>query len=338
VAVRIFRPKNVRLAALGRFLPARVVTNQELAGLKAALTEDEMKQLSGITERRWADPADSTSDLAARACREAMQRAKVTEVDRLVLATVSPDHVSPSTACAVQKLLELPPVPSFDVVAACSGFLFALDVAARAVETGDRAVLACAAEVRSRFLDLSDRSTCALFGDGAAAAVLTPGRGLLGIGLLSEGSGLKSVYVPAGGAREPASLETVKERRHFIRMADGPAVYFQAVEGMRSVAEELLTDFGLTFADVDLVVPHQANRRLVDRLGRMCGIPQEKVMSNIERLGNTAGASVALALEEALRTGRVKPGGRVLLITAGAGYTAGSALLEVDEALLAASA
>jgi len=335
--MNIYRPKNVRLAALGRYVPQRVVTNAELERLGAALSAAEMQQLSGITERRWAAAEQSTSDLAAAACREAMQRAGVKGVDRLVLATVSPDHVSPSTACAVQKLLELPPVPSFDVVAACSGFLFALDTAARAVETGDRAVLAAAAEVRSRFLDLKDRSTCALFGDGAAAAVVAPGRGLLGIGLLSEGSGLESVYVPAGGAREPATAETVANRRHFIHMKDGPAVYFQAVEGMRSVAEELVQAFGLTLGDVDLVVPHQANRRLVDRLGRLCGIPQEKVMTNIERLGNTAGASVALALEEALRTKRVKPGAKVLLVTAGAGYTAGAALLEVDEALLAAT-
>lgn len=335
--MKIYRPRAVRLAALGRYLPDRIVTNAELVASKAALSEDEMKQLSGITERRWADPADATSDLAARACREALLRAGLGTVDRLVLATVSPDHVSPSTACAVQKLLELPPVPAFDVVAACSGFLFALDAAARAIDTGDQAVLAAAAEIRSRFLDLADRSTCALFGDGAAAAVLVAGpSNLLGIGLLSEGSGVKSVYVPAGGTREPATAETVAKRRHCIRMQDGPAVYFQAVEGMRSVAEELLAAFGLGFDGVDLVVPHQANRRLVDRLGRLCGIPQEKVMSNIEKLGNTAGASVALALEEALRTGRVKAGGKVLLVTAGAGYTAGAALLQVDEALLSA--
>lgn len=333
--MKIFRPQRARLVSLGRYIPERVVTNADLAKLGAAMTEAEMQQLSGIVERRWAAPEDATSDLAARACREAMQRAGTKDIDRLILATVSPDHISPSTACAVQKLLELPPIPSFDVVAACSGFLFALDAAARAIDTGDRAVLAVAAEVRSRFLDLQDRSTCALFGDGAAAAVLVQGEpNLLGIGLLSEGSGLKSVYVPAGGSREPATAETVAQRRHSIRMQDGPAVYFQAVEGMQSVAEELLKAFGLAFKDVDLVVPHQANRRLVDRLGRLCGIPQEKVMTNIERLGNTAGASVGLALEEALRTKRVKPGAKVLLVTAGAGYTAGAALLQVDEALL----
>ena len=328
--MKIYRPKHARLTAMGRCLPSRVVTNADLAALGAAMSAEEMQQLSGIAERRWADPNDATSDLAARACREALTRAGVTEVDRLILATVSPDHVSPSTACAVQKLLELPPIPSFDVVAACSGFLFALDAAARAVDTGDRAVLAVAAEVRSRFLDLSDRSTCALFGDGAAAALITHGEpNILGIGLLSEGSGLKSVYVPAGGTREPATAETVAQRRHFIRMQDGPAVYFQAVEGMQSVAEELVRDFGMKLGDVDLVVPHQANRRLVDRLGRLCGIPQEKVMTNIEKLGNTAGASVALALEEAIRTQRAKPGAKLLLVTAGAGYTAGAALLQL---------
>lgn len=326
--MKLYRPRHARLTALGRYLPERVVTNADLVKAGAPLSEAEMQQLAGITERRWADAKDATSDLAARACREALQGR--TDVDRLILATVSPDHPSPSTACAVQKLLGLPPIPSFDVVAACSGFLFALDAAARAVDTGDQAVLAVTAEIRSRFLDLQDRATCALFGDGAAAALVTHGEpNILGIGLVSDGSGLTSVYVPAGGTREPASESTVAQRRHFIRMQDGPAVYFQAVDGMRSVAEELLTGLGLKFSDVDLVVPHQANRRLVERLGRMCGIAQEKVVSNIEKLGNTAGASVALALEEAMRTGRAKPGDKVLLVTAGAGYTAGAALLRL---------
>lgn len=339
--MKIYRPRTpVRLAALGRYLPERVVTNADVVAAGAPLTADEMTQLAGIVERRWAAPNEATSDLAVRACTAALAHAGLgaKDIDRLILATVSPDHPSPATACTVQHQLGLGPVPAYDVVAACSGFLFALDAAARAIDTGDRAVLAVAAEVRSRFLDVTDRGTCALFGDGACAAVVTASEqpGLLGIGLLSEGSGFQSVYVPAGGSREPASTETVAARRHSIRMTDGPAVYFQAVEGMRSVGENLLTGLGLTWADVDLVVPHQANRRLVDRLGRVCGIPQQKVMSNIERLGNTAGASVALALEQALRERRVQAGARVLLITAGAGYTAGAALLQVDDALLSA--
>ena len=331
--------RGVRLRAVGSYLPARVVTNADLAALGAPLSPEEIEKLAGIRERRWAAVDEATSDLAAHACRAAMARAAVgpADVSRLVVATVSPDHASPSAACFVQRALALGHAPAFDVTASCSGFLYALDVAARAVLTGEDHVLACAADVRSRFLDLSDRATCALCGDGAGAAVVSScqrGQGLLAIGLLADGSGVHSVYVPAGGSRRPASHATVDAREHAIRMAEGPQVYLAAVEGMAETGEKLLASLGMSWKDVDLVVPHQPNRRILDRLARIVRLPPEKLFVNVERIGNVSGATCAIALDEALASGRVAAGMRVLLLAAGAGYTAGAALFVADEDLI----
>ncbi|MBS2023278.1 MAG: ketoacyl-ACP synthase III, partial [Deltaproteobacteria bacterium] len=234
MSLRVFEPakfgRGVRLSSVASYLPARVVTNADLVALGAPLTDDEMVKLSGIRERRWAAPDEATSDLAVLACKRTLVSAQLRadQIDRLILGTVSPDHASPSAACFAQHALGLENAPAFDLTASCSGFVYALDVAARAVCTGDAHVLACAADVRSRFLDLRDRATCALFGDGAGAAVVSacpPGEGVLAIGLLADGSGARSVYVPAGGSREPASSDTVAQRRHSIRMEEGPQVY-----------------------------------------------------------------------------------------------------------------
>jgi 3-oxoacyl-[acyl-carrier-protein] synthase III len=337
--MKVYRPRGVRLAGTGAYLPARRVANADLVAAGAPLSDEEIVRLSGIRERRWVAADEATSDLAAAAARAALARAGLAAdaVDRLIVATVSPDHPSPAAACLAHRLLGLRPVPAYDVTAACSGFLFALDAAARAVVTGGETVLAVAADVRSRFLDPADRATCALFGDGAGAAVVAPGpddgTGLVAIALYADGAGARSVYVPAGGSREPASVETVAARRHAIRMEDGAQVYFAAVEGMAALATALLDELGLPLAAVDLVVPHQANRRIVDRVGRVLGVPAERLVVNVERTGNISGATVPVALDEALRARRVGAGGRVLLLAAGAGHTAGAALLVVDERL-----
>jgi 3-oxoacyl-[acyl-carrier-protein] synthase-3 len=225
-----------------------------------------------------------------------------------------------------------------DLSASCSGFLYALDAAARAVVTGDDCVLAVAADIRSRYLDVTDRATCALFADGAGAAVLTAGpvdTGLVAIGLMAEGSGAHSIHVPAGGSREPATAESVAARRHTIRMADGPQIYLSAVEGMLLCAESLLDACGLTFGDIDLMVPHQANHHILKRVAWKAKFPLDKVYINIDRVGNISGATTAVGLDEALASGRIGAGSKVLLVAAGAGYTGGAALLVVDEALAA---
>jgi 3-oxoacyl-[acyl-carrier-protein] synthase-3 len=331
--------RGVRVRAVASHLPSRVVTNEALVAMGAPLSDEEIVRLSGIRERRWVGPDEATSDLALAACKKAIARAgEPSGVDRLVVATVSPDYASPSCACIVQHGLGLGQAPAFDVTASCSGFLYALDAAARAIATGDRQVLAVAADVRSRYLNVADRATCALFGDGAGAALLAEGpvgEGLVAIGIAADGSGAKSVFVPAGGSREPATSETVAAKRHTIHMEAGPQVYLQAVDGMITVAEDLLRALGLGFADVDLIVPHQANRRILDRLAKLARLPEEKVYVCIESIGNVSGATCAIALDHALAAGRAKAGDRVLLVAAGAGYTAGAALLVVDEALAA---
>ncbi len=336
------QPRGVRLRSVASYLPARVVTNDDLAAMGAALTPEEIVRLSGIMERHWVAADEATSDLAIRACQLAMARADLApaDVSRLIVATVSPDHASPSAACFVQRALALGHAPAFDVTASCSGFLYALDCAVRSVLTGDDHVIACAADVRSRFLDMSDRATCALFGDGAGAAVVSscpPGEGLLGIGLLADGTGVHSVYVPAGGSRRPATRATVDAHEHTIRMGEGPQVYLAAVEGMAETSERLLGALGLSWADVDLVVPHQPNRRILERLTRILRIPADKMFIDVERIGNVSGATCAIALDEALRTRPLQEGARVMLLAAGAGYTAGAALLRIDADLLARS-
>jgi 3-oxoacyl-[acyl-carrier-protein] synthase-3 len=324
------------------YLPARVVTNADLAAMGAALSPTEIVSLSGIHERRWAADDEATSDLAAHACRLALSRADLApgDVERLVLATVSPDHASPSAACFVHRALALGHAPAFDLTASCSGFVYALDCAVRAVLTGENHVLACAADVRSRFLDLSDRATCALFGDGAGAAVVSaaaPGEGILGIGLLADGTGVHAVFVPAGGSRKPASRDTVEAREHAIRMSEGPQVYLAAVEGMAETSETLLRELGLSWADIDLLVPHQPNRRILDRLTRILRLPSEKMFINVEQIGNVSGATCAIALDEALRMRALPEGARIMLLAAGAGYTAGAAVIRVDAELIARS-
>ncbi|MCB9538695.1 MAG: ketoacyl-ACP synthase III [Myxococcales bacterium] len=343
--MRVLRPaalgRPVRLAGVGAYLPERVVTNADLVAAGAPLDADEMVRLSGIRERRFVAPDQATSDLAAEAGRRALAAAGVSPdaVDRLLVGTVSPDHPSPGAACRVQTLLGLGTVPSMDLTAACSSFLYALDAAARAVMTGDEAVLAVAADVRSRFVDPTDRATCALFGDGAGAAVVTPHEdaesGLLAIGLLADGKGYDAVKMPAGGSRRPIDGDALAERAQYVEMHSGPQVYLAAVEGMLGTAKTLLEAVDLTFDDIAYVVPHQPNKRILDRMGRLAGIPDEKVVKVIETVGNISGATVPVALDHVLRSGAVRAGDRLLLLAAGAGYTAGAALLRVDEALLA---
>ena len=327
--MKVFFPRGVRVLGTGSYLPDRVITNADLVALGAPLSDEEIVRLSGIRERRWAAEGEATSDLAAAAARAALARAGVAPgaVERLIVATVSPDHPSPSAACFAHAALGLGNLaPALDVTASCSGFLYALDLGARAVATGEENVLCVAADVRSRFLDLGDRSTCALFGDGAGAALLGrgPGAEVAAIVLFADGTGARSVHVPAGGSREPRAADA---RRHTIHMAEGPQVYLNAVEGMIAAAETLLGAAGVRLEDVDLVIPHQANLRIIDRVARLLRIPSEKMFVNVDRVGNISGATVAVALDEALRAGRR---GKILLVSAGAGYTAGAALLVVS--------
>jgi 3-oxoacyl-[acyl-carrier-protein] synthase-3 len=336
---RFFVPERpIRIMSTGAYLPPRVVTNADLVSMGATVSADEMERMCGVRERRYVESDQATSDLAIAACERALGGRDRSAIDRLVLATVSPDHMTPAAACTVQHALSLGHTPAHDLTASCAGFIYALDLAARCVATGDRQALACAADVRSRFVNLHDRSTVALFGDGATAALVGTGSpNFLGTALLAEGSGARAVYVPAGGSRLPATAETVRERAHTIVMADGPQVYLTAVDGMIAIGEALLERLGLSLSDIAMVVPHQPNRRILERMARLMRFPLERMWINVERTGNVSGASCGIALDEALRSGKLAPDSLVLMIAGGAGYTAGAAVLRVDRELLEAA-
>jgi len=332
--------RGVRIAATGSYLPSRVVSNDDLVAAGGPLSADEIEKGLGIRARRRAAPEEATSDLAAHACKGALARADVDAdaVQRLVLATVSSDHPSPSTACFVHHLLALKDAPAFDITATCAGFIYGLDHATRAVLTGEENVLVAAADIRSRYVDPKDRASFAVFGDGAGAALLTSApvnTGILGIGLFADGSGRESVIVRAGGSRKPASAETLAAGEHFVRMADGPQVYLAMIEGMILTSERILAGMKMSMDEIAMIVPHQANGRVLARLARLLRVSEDRIFSNVTNYGNMSGASTAVAFHEALQSGRLVPGDNVLLVAGGAGYTAGAAVVKIDEALLA---
>ncbi|HVJ95054.1 MAG TPA: ketoacyl-ACP synthase III [Labilithrix sp.] len=319
---------DVRIEATSHYLPPRKLTTDELfegAGVDVA----SLLRLTGIHHRHFASADQATSDLAILAARPLLTRGPV---DRLIVATVSPDYPSPATAPLVELGLGLGGPPAFDISATCSGYVFALDMAARAVLTGDERVMCVAAELRSRVLTDATPGVRCLFGDGASACLVAKGRGplrLIATMLGTDGSGHSAVRVEAGGTRHPTSLETVEKKLHTLRVEDGPTVFFTAVDGFVEIASAFLKAVDVKPADIDLVVPHQANARILDRVARQLDIPLDRFVVIVGDTGNVGGASVGIALDHALTSRRIAPGQRVMLLTAGAGYTMAAALLEV---------
>jgi 3-oxoacyl-[acyl-carrier-protein] synthase-3 len=317
-----------RVIGCGSGLPERRVTNHDLA--ETLNTSDEwIVQRSGIRERRIAADEEKTSDLAISAARMALARAEKTgaDVELLIVATTTPDMTMPSTAVRVQAALGMNGGAAFDVQAACSGFVYALSIADNMIRTGQiSTALVIGAETTSRIVDWTDRSTCVLFGDGAGAVVLqaeaddgiAPPRGLLSTHLHSDGQHQHKIRTDGG----PSSTQTVGKVH-----LEGREAFLHAVINLTAVADEALTANGLTRSDVDWLIPHQANRRIVETVGQQLHIPVEKVVLTIDHHANTFAASIPLALEEAVSDGRVKQGDLVLLVAMGAGFTWGSALL-----------
>jgi len=288
---------------------------------------------TGIRERRIAEPSVATSDLAVAAARIALERRGIdaSEVDAVLVCTVTPDMLFPSTACLVQDQLGARRAWGFDLVAACSGFLYGVTVAAHFIGMGThRYVLVIGSDTMSRIVDYTDRSTCILFGDGAGAFLIEPaaeGENLGYIGHHNEidGSGAPYLRMPAGGSRLPASVETVAERLHYVKQ-DGAQVFKFAVRKMQELCEGLLAKHGLHASDVDLLVPHQANKRIISATAERLGLPPEKVVMNLDKYGNTTAGTIPLATEDAVCQGRLKKGDLVLFAAVGAGYTAGVSL------------
>lgn len=321
---------RARIAGTGSYAPERVLTNADLERMVA--TSDEwITERTGIRERRLAAPGEAASDLGFRAAERALQAAGVEpgELDLILVATCTGDHPLPSTACLIQHRLGATRAAACDLGAACCGFVYALSVAEAYVKTGMRRVLVVGTEVMSAITDWTDRSTCVLFGDGAGAVVVSPSeddRGILSTHLHADGSLWDLICVPGGGSRLPVDEKVLAERQQFVKMK-GNETFKVAVKTLEETAREALAAHGLSVADLDLYVPHQANVRIIKAVAARLGLPPEKVALNMDRYGNTSAASIPLALDEAVRSGRVRDGSLVLLGAFGSGLTWASAVI-----------
>lgn len=324
----------VELVATGRYLPDNVVTNDDLA--ERLDTSDEwIRTRTGIAERRIAPDGMHASDMGARAARKAMAKAGIEpgEVDIVILSTATPDRWLPSTACDVQALLGCKNAVAFDIMAACTGFLYAMSMGEGYLAAGRGEIaLIISTEKMSSIVDWDDRTTAVLFGDGAGAAVLKPsngsGRGILSSHLRSDGSLAELLYRPGGGSVDPVSQSMLDEGRHLMRM-QGREIFKNAVRSMAEACDLALQHAGMTADDVDLLVPHQANIRIIEATAKYAGIPMDRVFVNVHRYGNMSSATVPVALDEAQEQGLIGPGSNVLTVAFGAGLTWGAMALRM---------
>lgn len=316
----------------GSAVPEKVLTNADLE--KLVDTSDEwITSRTGIKERRIVSSHESTSTMAIASARQALERAGVSpwQVDLVICCTATPDFLFPSTACLIQHEIGAENAGAFDLEAACSGFIYGISVGSQFIKTGDyKTVLVVAAEALSRFIDWTDRATCVLFGDGAGAVVLEASEsrnGLLSFVLGAHGVGEDLIKLPAGGARKPATPETLEGAEHFIKM-NGQEVYRFAVRIMGDSAVEALEKAGLKNEDISLFIPHQANLRIISSIADRLGLDPEKIFINIDKYGNTSAASIPIALCEAVEAGRVKPGDNILFVAFGAGLTSAASIVK----------
>jgi 3-oxoacyl-[acyl-carrier-protein] synthase-3 len=321
-------PVSAVVAGTGSHVPVRVLTNADLE--KMVDTSDQwITERTGMKERHIAAEGEAASDIALIACQKAFADADVKpgELDLIIVGTVTGDMAFPSTACILQQRLGAPNAAAFDVSAGCTGFIYALSIARQFIAAGAcRTVLVVGVEVLSKVTDWTDRSTCVLFGDGAGAAVLkadtAPDKGILATYMAADGGGGGHLYMPAGGSRLPASVETVRQRLHTLKM-DGNATFKVAVRSMADAVRHLLLQTGLTPDDIKLLIPHQANLRIIDATARLLKFPSGRVFVNIAKYGNTSSATTIIALDEARKQGLVQPGDVVMLVAFGAGLTWG---------------
>ena len=323
---------KAKITALGCYTPPGLLTNQDLEKLVATNNEWILER-TGIRQRHLAAKDMATSDMAVEAAKCALLQRGVdpTEVNAIIVCTVTPDFMFPSTACLVQNRLGARGAWGFDLIAACSGFVYGTTVGAHLVAAGThKKVLVIGADTMSRIIDYTDRATCVLFGDGAGAVLIEPAEESEGLGFVDfmgeiDGSGGDALKMPAGGSRLPASHETVDQRLHFVHQ-DGSQVFKYAVRKMYETSRDVLARNGLTVDDVALMIPHQANKRIISAAGDKLGIAPEKVLVNIDHYGNTTAATIPLAARDAIEQGRLKKGDLLLLAAVGAGYTVGASL------------
>ncbi len=324
--------KKTGILGVGKYLPENVLTNADLERM-VDTTDEWITTRTGIKERRIAAENEATSDMAVKAAKDALKRANLEpkDIDLIIVATITPDMFFPSTACLVQHKLGARHVPAFDIAVACSGYVYGLTIADKFIKDGAcRYALVIAAEKLSAVTDWEDRSTCVLFGDGAGAAVLGPVNkgGILGASLGADGSKGDLLQLPAGGSRMPASIKTVENKLHTIKM-EGNVLFKHAVKIMADAALSVTEPLGLKGDDIDIIIPHQANVRILNALAKKMGVdPEKKVYLNIKKYGNMSAASSAVALTEAVEEGRIKKGDTILMDAFGGGLTWGALLIE----------
>jgi len=322
------------ITGTGRYLPEKILTNHDFE--KFLDTSDEwITTRTGIKTRHIADDNQATADLAYYAADKAIKDAGIdkSEIDLIIVSTFTPHMPLPSTACFVQEKLGIEGCGTFDISAACSGFVYGMSIARQFIVGGVyKNILLIGAETMSRFTDYKDRGSCILFGDGAGAIVISAkeqtDRGIFYTKLAADGSGWPLLYIPGGGSQRPASRETVENREHYIKLK-GREIYKFAVQKMQSLIEDAMKQNNLTVDDIDMIVPHQVNKRITDSACGHLGFPTEKVFLNISQVGNTSAASIPIALDQAKEEGKVKQGDTILMVAFGAGLTWASALIKM---------
>jgi len=320
------------ITGIGSYVPERVLTNADLE--KIVKTTDEwIITRTGIKERRMAAEGEHTSTMAVKAAHRALEQAGLAaaDLDLIVVATISPDMPFPATACLVQRELGATKAAAFDLEAACSGFIYAIEIGRAFIASGVyENILVIGAEKLSSIIDWEDRNTCVLFGDGAGAAVLQRregARGVLATRLGSDGTKADILAMPGGGSRRPATVDSVNERIHFLKM-EGKEVFKAAVNAMTGAARDVLERSGVGIEGIKCIIPHQANQRIISAIGERLGAREDQVFINLQKYGNTSAASVVVALDEALQTGKIQRGDKILIVAFGAGLTWGATVLE----------
>jgi 3-oxoacyl-[acyl-carrier-protein] synthase-3 len=328
----VSQPVRAKISALGTYVPPRVLSNADLERM-VETSNDWILERTGIRERHLVDKGVATSDLAVEAGRKALAKRGIaaTELEAILVATVTPDMFFPSTACLVQHKLGAKGAWGFDLSAACSAFLYALQTGAQYISTGmHRKVMVIGSDVMSSIIDYTDRATCVIFGDGAGAVILEPAEED-GVGLIDyvhevDGSGANSLYMPGGGSLNPSTRETIEKKMHYVHQ-DGQAVFKFAVRKQTELCEKLLKRNNLKGSDIDAFIPHQANRRIITATADRLGLRPESIIINIDRYGNTTAGTIPLAMETAIEEGKLKKGSLVMLASVGAGFTVGATLL-----------
>ncbi|MBT3179358.1 MAG: ketoacyl-ACP synthase III [Candidatus Marinimicrobia bacterium] len=325
---------NSRITTTAHYVPERVMTNFDLE--KMVDTSDEwIRTRTGISQRHIVSENEATSDLSTRVAEQLLEKRGISadEIDIIIIATCTPDHFAPSTAALVQNNIGATNAWGFDLSAACSGYLYALETGNKFISSGQyKKVMVIGVDTMSSILDFTDRDVCVLFGDGAGGAILEPTKsegGIFDSILLMDGSGGDSLIMPGGGSRMPATIETIKSKQHFLKQ-DGKKIFKYAVKGMAEVSERILDKNNLTGDDISLFIPHQANKRIIDAAAKRCNISENKVLINIDRFGNTTAGTIPIAMNEAVADGRIKNGDTILLAAFGAGFTWGSMLIKWD--------